>query len=272
MPTVTAPRVPGLAVLAALTAFGAMADGAVAATGRRAAAHSALAAGGWRAPANGPVARSFDVGPNPYAGGQHRGADFAAAPGSAVTAACRGRVAVAGRVGASGRVVTLRCGRWRVTHMPLASVVVRAGDAVRAGQRIGTVAAGHGHRGVHLGVRHEGRRFGYVDPLTFLGGAAPSTPLAGRPRRSPSPRPPGPATPRLRPAPPIVHPARARGSSRVSAPARRVAARAPDGVAPWFVWAGTGLLLAGAVGAAGVRLAPRRRSRPVPRPAPQEVR
>ena len=67
------------------------------------------------APVTGPVARAFHVGENPFAGGQHRGVDLVARPGSVVRAPCRGRVVVAGRVGASGGVVTVLCGRWRVT-------------------------------------------------------------------------------------------------------------------------------------------------------------
>jgi hypothetical protein len=216
----------------------------------------------WFAPTGGAVMRAFDVGPNPFAGGQHRGADFAARPGAVVRAACGGRVVVAGRVGTSGRVVTLRCGPWRVTHMPLADVAVRAGESVRRGARLGTVAADPRHAGLHLGVRREGRRFGYVDPLQFIG--APTTPPVIAPVR--------PVRPDHRTGPPRHADLPAAGSSPVAAPARVVAPRAPDGVAPWFVWVGLGLLLAGAVGAAAVRLAPRRRRHCLPRAAPQEVR
>src|SRR5215208_6205758 len=125
------------------------------------------------APVGGPVARGFEVGENPFAGGQHRGADLAAPPGSVVRAPCRGRVVVAGRVGASGGVVTLLCGRWRVTVMPLATITARVGTAVSAHARVGTLAGSPTHAGLHLGVRRDGTRFGYVDPLRFL--APPSS-------------------------------------------------------------------------------------------------
>ena len=61
--------------------------------------------------------------------GRHRGIDLAAAPGTPVRAACTGPVAFAGRIGAAG-IVTLRCGPWRVTHMPLATIAVRGGAVV----------------------------------------------------------------------------------------------------------------------------------------------
>src|SRR5687768_11105753 len=95
----------------------------------------AAAAERWLAPVSGGVTRGFAVGPDPFAGGQHRGADLAATPGATVRATCGGRVAVAGRVGTSGRVVTIRCGPWRVTHQPLADIAVAAGTNVARGER-----------------------------------------------------------------------------------------------------------------------------------------
>src|SRR5688500_1524012 len=94
------------------------------------------ATAGWRAPVAGAVTRPFDFGADPFEAGRHRGADLVAAPGSAVRAPCSGPVLVAGRVGTSGVVVTLRCGRWRVSHMPLAAVTVRAGGRVVRGDRL----------------------------------------------------------------------------------------------------------------------------------------
>ena len=88
----------------------------------------------WRRPVPGAVARPFAYGANPFRAGWHRGVDLAAPPGSPVRAACSG-VVVTARPG----VVTLRCGPWRVTHLPLASHAVAVGDAVRAGRVVGTV-------------------------------------------------------------------------------------------------------------------------------------
>jgi hypothetical protein len=198
----------------------------------------------WPPPVDGPVTRGFDVGPNPFEGGQHRGVDLGAVPGAAVRAPCRGEVVVAGRVGTSGRVVTLLCGRWRVSAMPLDVVTVRRGAKVGAGTRLGTVGRLPAHAGLHLGVRRDGARFGYVDPLRFLGPSRPAPPDAigrrgprgGRPRptAAPAPRP-------------------------VAAP---VAAAPLSTLAPWPAWAGLALVLGGVgVRWRGVRRARRAASR-----------
>jgi Peptidase family M23 len=167
------------------------------------------------APVTGPVERGFDPG-RPFEGGRHRGVDLAAAPGAPVRAACTGPVAFAGRIGAAG-IVTLRCGPWRVTHMPLATIAVRG--VARRGAVIGTVARSQEHAGLHLGVRRDGTRFGYVDPLRFL----------------------TPRSPPLGPAPPprVAPPPRAARSPRVASGA------ASPPFAPWPAWAGLALVLAG---------------------------
>jgi hypothetical protein len=182
------------------------------------------------APVSGPVERGFDPG-RPYEGGRHRGVDLAAAPGTPVRASCGGPVAFAGRIGGAG-IVTLRCGPWRVTHMPLATITAR-GHLAR-GSVIGTVARSPDHDGLHLGIRRDGTRFGYVDPLRFL--APRSPPLGPAPRPGSVRRPAGPLAP-LR-APPV--------------PALR-SATLP--LAPWPAWAGLALVLAGI----GLRVRLRRR-------------
>jgi hypothetical protein len=191
----------------------------------------AVPAHAWRRPVPGAVSRAFAYSPaEPFAAGRHRGADFAARPGETVRAACSGRVAYAGR-----GVVTLRCGPWRVTHLPLATLAVGAGTHVREGARIGTVAASREHAGLHLGVRRAGDRFAYVDPLRLLGPPANvprAGPLGDAPRRAPPPR------------PRVVAPAH---------PAVRI-----RGVAPWPVWLGLALALAGAAGG-GIRVRARSR-------------
>jgi len=168
------------------------------------------------APVPGEPTRGFDPG-RPFEGGRHRGVDLAAAPGTPVRAACTGPVAFAGRIGADG-IVTLRCGPWRVTHMPLARIAARG--FARRGAVIGTVARSPDHDGLHLGMRRDGTRFGYVDPLPFLA------------RRSP------PLGPAPRPPPRIVRPLR---------PPPRAAAPRPASppLAPWPAWAGLALVLAG---------------------------
>ena len=64
----------------------------------------------WTAPVPGAPTRLFDLGPDPFARGQHRGVDLDAAPGERVRSACGGRVVFAGRVAGAG-TVSVRCGR-----------------------------------------------------------------------------------------------------------------------------------------------------------------
>jgi murein DD-endopeptidase MepM/ murein hydrolase activator NlpD len=151
----------------------------------------------WRRPVPGAVTRAFAYGPDPFRRGWHRGVDLAAAPGSVVRAACTGQVVTASDGGGVGAgVVTLRCGPWRVTHLPLASVTVQAGARIRAGSRVGTLARSAAHAGLHLGVRRADDRFAYVDPVPFLPeaktrrGPPPALPLARRvpPETVPEPR------------------------------------------------------------------------------------
>ena len=263
----------------------------------------------WRPPVPGAVTRGFDPG-RPFEAGRHRGVDLAASRGTPVRAPCAGAVAFAGAVGSAGRVVTLRCGPWRVTHLPLATIAVQPGAAIRAGALLGMVAASSEHHGLHFGVRREGARFGYADPLRFLAPTtAPSPPLgrAPRPTPTPSPRPPLPpagSRPLVAPRPvvaprPIVAPRRATGSnpgvaSGPAAPRPIVALRRATGsnrgaasgpaaprpivapadagsnpLAPWPVWVGLALVLAGAGvrwrggGRSGTGWAPVARRQPV---------
>ena len=53
--------------------------------------------------------------------------------GTAVHAACTGTVVTARAVAGAGGVVTLLCGPWRVTHLPLVAIAVRPGLRVHAG-------------------------------------------------------------------------------------------------------------------------------------------
>ncbi len=120
----------------------------------------------------------------------------------------------AGRVAGEG-TVSVRCGRWRVSYAPLTRVAVREGERVGAGARLGRSAGG-----LHFGVRREGRRFGYVDPLRFLAAARAPVPPAASAAGSPRARPPTPAAALRRP-------------HAVSRPA--------PALAPWPVWLGLAL-------------------------------
>jgi hypothetical protein len=124
-----------------------------------------------------------------------------------------------------------------VSYAPLNRIRVRAGRSIAAGAPLGIAAVGR-HRAaaghyrslsaglLHFGVRREGERFGYVDPLQFLAvrRAAPPPVVAvrARPPRS-GPR------PRARPV------------------------RLTPALAPWPVWLGLVLGLSGLIGAGRLR-------------------
>ena len=181
------------------------------------------------APVRGEPTRLFHLGPNPFLRGQHRGVDLAA-HGGPVRAACAGRVVFAGRV-AGRRTVSVRCGRWRVSYAPLSRVSAREGRWVGAGARLGRAP----HE-LHFGVRREGRRFGYVDPLRFID------------RR------------RTAPPPVLVPPPDGRPRARAARPppAARTASLPSATLAPWPVWLGLALLLTGLLGVGRLRLPYRR--------------
>ena len=239
---------------------------------------SAALAERWLRPVPGEVARTFAYARGaPFAPGAHRGLDLGAPPGTAVRSACAGRVAYAGRVAGQG-VVSVRCGARRVTHLPLRSIAVHAGAAVRAGAPIGTLAAGH--HGLHLGVRVEADPFGYVDPLALLPAAnRPLPPVAvrrGRPRRIRVPPRAAPLRVRAPARPPVAEPRvgarrrpptvtapvtsrrRRRGRSARRCPQAAAASSPPGGAVPWPVWAGMALVLSGVAGSSTVAVRRRR--------------
>jgi hypothetical protein len=208
----------------------------------------------WQRPVPGGGARSFDYSSTaPFARGAHRGADLAAAPGDPVRAACDGLVAHAGPVPGGARAVTLVCGTRRVTHLPLRQTAVEPGVRVRAGTRIGTLAAGHG--GLHLGVRAAADPFGYQDPLALLPRAPDPPPAPPARVPAPSPAPPAPV-PALRPARPALVPIARRAAH--STAGRTAPTPAP--FAPPAAWAGLAVATVAAAGTGAVVRGRRRRS------------
>lgn len=199
----------------------------------------------WLPPVPGPVLRTFTYGPDLFAAGSHRGVDLRVRPGATVRSVCAGRVRFAGAVPGGGQALSVGCGAWRVTLLPLTHLAVGEGEQIRRGQRVGVAAAASSHPGLHLGVRAADNRWGYVDPMPLIGRRAPApVPVA----RVPSSR-------GLKRLPPALRrgPVR-RGPQRI--PIRRLApARAPAPVAtsvpaardaplaPPAAWVGLALLL-----------------------------
>jgi hypothetical protein len=263
------------AALLACAAAGAAAPAAAGARGIAAPPAAAAAPGGWQRPVSGPLTRPFDYAGDPFVAGRHRGVDLAARPGTPVRSACSGRVAFAGVAGANGPAVSVRCGRWRVAYLPLRTLAVRRGAHVARGALLGTAAGSGPHGGLHVGVRREGSRWGYVDPLPFFATAG-EPPLAPplRPFRPTSSQRPVPAAPRplapraasFRLPEAVAGPARLHRPVGVLRPAslrpEALPARPPwpAAVAPWPAWAGLALVLAGSCGAGAARR--RRGARP----------
>jgi len=127
------------------------------------------AADGWRWPLPEPhrVTGPFIAPVTQYAAG-HRGIDLSASTGEPVLALHDGIVSFAGVVVDRAVLSIMQPGDVISTMEPV-TALVSAGDRVRAGQVIGTVAVGgHCPPGcLHLGVRLHGR---YVSPLLYLAG------------------------------------------------------------------------------------------------------
>lgn len=101
-----------------------------------------------------------------YAAG-HRGVDLPAAPGTTVRAPADGVVAFRGTV-VDRPLLTIRHDGGLVSTFEPLSSELEPGDAVRAGDELGVVAAGgHAAAGtLHLGVRLDGD---YINPMLLFG-------------------------------------------------------------------------------------------------------
>ena len=114
------------------------------------------------------VSRGFDPPPHPWLAG-HRGVDLAGPAGVPVFSAAPGTVVFAGAVAGRPVVSVAHANGLRTTYEPI-SPLVRAGQVVPAGARLGTLLAGHPGCPV-AACLHWGARRGaeYVDPLALLG-------------------------------------------------------------------------------------------------------
>jgi Peptidase family M23 len=207
--------------------------------------------GAWRWPLHGTVIGRFRLTPRaPYARGQRRGIDVAAPPGSAVGAACAGRVTFTGALPRLGLAISVRCGALVATYLRLARVAVRRGAIVAPGQRLGTL----GPAGLlRLGARRASERRGYVDPLTLLRDPDPPPPTLGPAPRGDRPRPERPLRAPL-PARPLAPPLPARP---LAAPRPRPAA---EPQLPWLAYPALALI-ATSLPAGGLVHRRRRRAR-----------
>jgi murein DD-endopeptidase MepM/ murein hydrolase activator NlpD len=134
---------------------------------------------GWPLDGSPSVVRRFEPPPRPWLAG-HRGVDLAAGPGTPVRAAGPGTVRFAGRLAGRGVVSIDHADGLRTTYEPVTPGVV-TGQAVRAGDPIGVLDAGHPGCPV-LACLHWGLRRGevYLDPLALVGRARVRLlPLAG---------------------------------------------------------------------------------------------
>jgi Peptidase family M23 len=173
----------------------------------------------WTWPVDGPVLRPFALGDDPYAAGQHRGIDVAAAPGSPVRAPAGGTVRFAGTVPGGGRTVTLLTeDGYAVTLLHLGAIAVARSAPVAEGATVGTIGpsgdAEHEQGYVHLGVRVAEDPNGYLDPLAFLPAREVAPPPAPDPSDDPEPR----AEPAPAPAP-VTAPAPVPGEEAPVTPA-----------------------------------------------------
>ena len=133
----------------------------------------------WTWPADGPVLRPFSVGPDPYAGGQHRGVDIGAQLGSVVVAPAGGTVSFVGFVPGGGHAVTIATDDgYAVTLLQLGATSVERGSTLTEGAEVGAIGESSDtvtlQPHVHLGVRVAADPNGYVDPLGLLPARLPA--------------------------------------------------------------------------------------------------
>lgn len=114
-------------------------------------------------PVTGPVVAGYS--PVGSYGG-HWGVDYAAPVGTEVVAPASGQVTFAGSV-AGMRTVTIEpVPGFKVSLSYLSQVLVKKGDRVTRGEKVGLSGEPHGKPGVHLSTRIGGK---YVDPVGQMG-------------------------------------------------------------------------------------------------------
>ena len=125
----------------------------------------------YQPPTEGIVVDPFRPPAHPGAPG-NRGLEYATRPGSPVRAAAAGVVTFAGQVAGGRHVTVAHADGVRTSYSFLAAVAVRAGQAVEAGQVLGTTGTSF-HFGARIGEA-------YVDPATPSRTARGLRPVARR--------------------------------------------------------------------------------------------
>ena len=128
---------------------------------------AASGSGGWQWPLEGhEVDRAFDLPDSPYGAG-NRGVDLRGSVSEAVRSVAPGVVSYVGTIN-HVRIVVVNHGTERSTYQPVAASV-RVGDAVTAGQPIGTLLLAGSHC-PGAACLHLGRKVGdaYLDPLALM--------------------------------------------------------------------------------------------------------
>jgi murein DD-endopeptidase MepM/ murein hydrolase activator NlpD len=113
----------------------------------------------YRPPVAAPVVDPWRPPSTPYGPG-NRGVDYGTAPGDPVVAPADGVVTFAGAVASTRYVVIVHADGIRTTLGGLATIAVRSGEPVVAGQVVGTAGGP-----LHFGARRAGR---YIDPLGLV--------------------------------------------------------------------------------------------------------
>lgn len=132
-----------------------------------AAGASGSSSGHWQWPLEGhEVDRAFDLPDSPYGAG-NRGVDLRGSAGETVRSVAPGVVSYVGTIN-HVRIVVVDHGTERSTYQPVAATV-RVGDAVTAGQPIGTLLIAGSHC-PGAACLHLGRKVGddYLDPLALM--------------------------------------------------------------------------------------------------------
>ena len=136
----------------------------------------------WHKPVDGDLVRAFDP-PQSHYGAGHLGVDFRTPPGTPVRAAGPGEVTFAGSIAGAVHVVVAHAGGLRTSYSYLTAASVRRGDAVRAGDVLGTsggTGVNHDGQVLHFGLRSGDE---YLDPMLLFGAVDLAARRAPRPDR-----------------------------------------------------------------------------------------